>query len=318
MKYIIRRVVSTIPTLIIVSLIIFSLMRIIPGDVAAMILMGPEGEGSATEEQLAIVREELGLNDPLPVQYLKWMGGVITFDAGESLWSGEPIYSEIGKRIGLTLQLGVMATTVSIIVAIPSGIIAAVKRGTWADYVSRVFSIMGLSIPSFWVGVLILLALVTYFSWTPKLGYVGFLDDPAGNFQQMIFPALALGYIQAALVARMTRSSLLEVLQEDYIRTARSKGLMERTVIIRHALRNSLLPVVTIIGVGMANIIGGTVVIETVFNLPGMGRYLVDAIYRRDYPVVQTLVLIFAFGFAITNLMVDLLYTKLDPRITYS
>lgn len=318
MKYLIRRIVATVPTLILVSLIIFALMRILPGDVAAMILMGPDGEGSATEEQLAIVREQLGLNDSLPVQYLKWMGGVITFDAGESLWSGEPIYSEIGKRIGLTTQLGIMATVVSIIIAVPAGVVAAVKRGTWADYVSRIFSIIGLSVPSFWVGVLILLGLVTYFNWTPKLGYVGFFEDPSGNFQQMIFPALALGYIQAALVARMTRSSLLEVLQEDYIRTARSKGLRERTVIIQHALRNSLLPVVTIIGVGMANIIGGTVVIETVFNLPGMGRYLVDAINRRDYPVVQTLVLIFAFGFAITNLLVDLLYTKLDPRISYN
>jgi peptide/nickel transport system permease protein len=317
MKYIIRRVASMIPTMILVSLIIFTLMRVLPGDVAMMILMGPDGEGSATPEALATVREQLGLNDPLPVQYVKWMGGVVSGNAGESLWSGEPIYSEIGKRIGLTLQLGLLATTVSLLIAVPSGVVAAVKRGRWPDYASRIFSIMGLSIPSFWVGVLILLALVTFWGWSPRLGYVSFYEDPWGNFQQMIFPAIALGYIQAALVARMTRSSLLEVLQEDYIRTARSKGLKEGTVIIAHALRNSLLPVVTIVGVGMANIIGGTVVIETVFNLPGIGRYLVDAIFRRDYPVVQTLVLLFAFGFAFSNLLVDLLYTKLDPRIVY-
>ena len=318
MRYVVRRLAATIPTVLLVSIIIFALMRVLPGDVAAMILMGPEGEGSASEEQLQVIRTELGLDDPLPLQYARWIGGLLVLDVGDSLWSGEPVFTEIKTRMGLTLELGLLATLVSLVIALPSGVIAAVRRGTWMDYSARLFSILGLSIPSFWVGVLILLFLVTVFDWTPPLGYVGFFEDPWANFQQMIFPALALGYIQAALVARMMRSSLLEVLREDYIRTARSKGLRETRVIGRHALQNSMLPVVTIVGVGMANIIGGTVVIETVFNLPGIGRLLVNSIFHRDYPVVQTLVFMFAVGFTLTNLAVDLLYTRLDPRIRYT
>lgn len=319
MKYISQRLVSLIPTLFIVSLIIFGLMRVLPGDVAQMILMGPEGEGgAATAENVAKLKAELGLNDPLPVQYVKWIGGLIVLDVGNSLWSGEPVFNELLSRFPLTIELGALATLFSLSIAIPTGVIAAVRQGTWMDYASRIFAIVGLSIPSFWFGVLIILGLVTYFGWTPPLGYENFLDDPLTNLKQLVWPALALGYIQAALVSRMTRSSLLEVMREDYIRTARSKGLLERSVIIRHALKNSMLPVITIIGIGMANIIGGTVVIETVFNLPGVGRFLVDAIGRRDFPVVQTLVFMFALIFALANLGVDLLYTKLDPRIRYA
>jgi peptide/nickel transport system permease protein len=316
MKYITRRLISIIPTLFIVSLIIFGLMRILPGDVAQMILMGPEGEGGAARaEDVARIKEQLGLNDPLIVQYFAWMGGMVTLDAGDSLWSGEPIFKELMSRFPLTIELGILATLVSLSIAIPTGVIAAVKQGTWMDYSSRVFAIIGLSVPSFWVGVLTILLLVTYFGWTPPLGYVDFFEDPRKNLQQLIWPALALGYIQAALVSRMTRSSLLEVMREDYIRTARSKGIKESQVVMRHALKNSMLPVITIIGIGLANIIGGTTVIETVFNLPGVGRYMVDAIGRRDYPVVQTLTFLFALIFALANLTVDLIYLKLDPRI---
>ncbi len=316
MKYISQRLLSIIPTLLIVSLIIFALMRVLPGDVAQLILIGPEGEGGAARaEDIAKLKAELGLDDPLPVQYARWMGGLITLDPGKSLWSGEPIFTELFSRFPLTLELGILATIVSLLVAIPTGIISAVKQGTPLDYGARVFAIVGLSIPSFWVGVLILLTLVTYLDYTPPLGYTGIFEDPVRNLQQIVWAALALGYIQAALVSRMTRSSLLEVLREDYIRTARAKGLIERRVIIGHALKNSMLPVITIIGIGLANIIGGTVVIETVFNLPGVGRYLVDAIGRRDYPVVQTLVFLFAAIFALANLVVDLFYVRLDPRI---
>lgn len=192
------------------------------------------------------------------------------------------------------------------------------KQGTWLDYGSRIFAIIGLSVSSFWIGVLLILFLVTYFSWTPPLGFVNFIDNPVKNLQQLIWAAIALGYIQAALVSRMMRSSLLEVMREDYVRTARAKGIDERRVIVRHALRNAMLPVVTIIGLGLANIIGGTTVIETVFNLPGVGRCLVDAIAHRDYPVVQTLVFLFAVIFAMANLIVDLMYVQLDPRIRLS
>ena len=304
-----------IPTLLIVSWVIFWLMRILPGDVAALILLGPGGEGSPSPQDIAQLREQLGLDRPLVLQWLDWMVGMFTLDVGPSLWSGEPVFKELFTRLPLTIELGVMATTTSLMIALPMGIIAAVKRGTWMDYASRVFVLGGLSIPSFWVGVLIILALVTFFGWTPPLGYVSLTKDPVVNFQQLIWAALALGYIQAALVARLVRSSLLEVMREDYIRTARAKGIRDRNVVIKHALKNSMLPVITVVGIGLANIIGGTFIVETIFSLPGVGRFMVDAINHRDYPVVQTLTFIFALMFALTNLVVDMAYGILDPRI---
>jgi peptide/nickel transport system permease protein len=290
-------------------------MRILPGDVATLILLGPDGQGQPTAAEIAALREQLGLDQPLAMQWAQWVVGVLTLDVGDSLWSGKPVFAELLKRLPLTLELGVMTMTISLLIAIPMGVIAAVKRGTWMDYASRIFVLGGLSVPSFWVGILIILALVRYFSWVPPLGYAPLVEKPVQNLQQLIWPALALGYIQAALVARIMRSSMLEVLREDYIRTARAKGAKEQAVIIKHAMRNSFLPVVTVIGIGVANIIGGTVVVETVFNLPGVGRYMVDAINHRDYPVVQTLTFIFACSFALMNLLVDLVYGVLDPRI---
>ena len=315
MKYIARRLMSVIPTLLLVSWMIFWLMRVLPGDVATLMLIGPEGTGQPTAAEVSALREQMGLNDSLPVQWLDWMVGMFTLDVGPSLWSGEPVFKELFRRLPVTIELGIMATTTSLLIAIPMGIIAAVKRGSWMDYASRIFVLGGLSIPSFWVGVLIILALVTFFGWTPPLGYMAFTENPVVNFQQLIWPALALGYIQAALVARLMRSSLLEVMREDYIRTARAKGVRDRNVVIKHALKNSMLPVITVVGIGLANIIGGTVIVETIFNLPGVGRFMVDAINHRDYPVVQTLTFIFAFIFAVANLSVDLAYGVLDPRI---
>ncbi|MGH2587044.1 MAG: ABC transporter permease [Dehalococcoidia bacterium] len=317
LRYLTRRLIVLVPTLLLVSLIIFGLMHILPGDVATMILMGPTGESGARPEDIAKITKELGLDRSLPVQYADWMLGVITLDAGDSLWSNEPIFREIGRRLPLTLELALLSTLVSLLVAIPTGIVAAVWARSWLDYSARVFAIAGLTLPNFWVGTLIILFLVYQFGWTPPLGYTGFFEDPWRNLQQLIWPALALGYYQAALVSRMTRSSLLEVLREDYVRTARAKGLREWAIIGRHALRNSLLPVVTLAAIQFGYTLGGTIVMETVFNLPGVGRYLVDAIAHRDYPVVQTLVLIFAVTFALINLLVDLLYTRLDPRIRY-
>jgi peptide/nickel transport system permease protein len=317
-RYIARRLIFLIPTVVFVSVIIFSLMRVLPGDVARMILIGPGGEGVAREEDIAKLRQELGLDRPLPVQYLAWMRGVLTLNPGISLWSSEPIRQEIATRLPLSMQLALMAGAISLVVAIPSGIISAVRQRTVLDYGTRVFSIAGLSLPNFWVGTMIILFLVYTFQWTPPLGYRGPLEDPWANFQQLIWPALALGYNQAAIVSRMTRSSLLEVLREDYVRTARAKGLAEWVVIIRHAIRNALLPVVTLSAIQFGYTLGGTVVMETVFTLPGVGRYLVDAIAHRDYPVVQTLVLMFAMIFVLINLAVDVTYTKLDPRIRYT
>ena len=317
-RYIVRRLIFLVPTVIMVSLIIFGLMRILPGDVARMILIGPGGEGVAREEDVAKIRETLGLNRPLAVQYVDWLWGVITLDAGKSLWSSEPVFRELGRRIPLTTEIALLATAISLLVAIPTGVLSAVRQGTWIDYSTRVFSIAGLSLPNFWVGTLIILLLVYQFRWTPPLGYVSFFEDPWKNIQQVIWPALALGYSQAAIISRMTRSSLLEVLREDYVRTARAKGLAEKAVIIRHAIRNALLPVITLAAVQFGYVLGGTTVMETVFNLPGVGRFLVDAIGHRDYPVVQTLVLMFAMIFVLINLVVDILYTQLDPRIRFA
>jgi peptide/nickel transport system permease protein len=317
-RYITRRLIFLIPTVLFVSIIIFALMNVLPGDVAQMILIGPMGEGAARPEDIAKIKEQLGLDRPLPVQYADWIAGVVTLDVGRSLWSNEKVFDELARRLPLSIELAIMATVISIVIAIPSGVISAVRQGSWIDYSTRVLSIAGLSLPNFWVGTMIILFLVYQFAWTPPLGYVSFTEDPWKNFQQLIWPALALGYGQAAIISRMTRSSLLEVLREDYVRTARSKGLAEKTVIVRHAIRNALLPVITLAAIQFGYILGGTVVMETVFSLPGVGRYLVDAIYHRDYPVVQTLVLLFALIFVVMNLIVDITYTKLDPRIRYS
>lgn len=315
MRYVARRLLYLIPTLLLVSIIIFWLMRILPGDVATLILIGPEGNRVPTPEQIAQLNRELGLDRPLIVQYFDWLFGVIVLDAGKSLWTDEPVFTELFRRLPLTLELGLLSTTISTALAIPIGILAAVKRGTMADYTVRSFAVLGLSMPSFWAGILIILLLVKYFGWIPPLGYKGPFENPVANLQQLIWPALALGYSNAALVSRLVRSSLLEVMREDYVRTARSKGLKESHVVIRHALKNSMLPVITIIGLGIAGIVGGTVVMETVFSLPGVGRFMVDAINHRDYPVVQTLTFVFAVIYALTNLIVDLSYGFLDPRI---
>jgi peptide/nickel transport system permease protein len=317
-RYISRRLFSLVPTVLFVSVIIFYLMNILPGDVAQMILIGPGGEGAAKPEDVAKLKVELGLDRPLPVQYADWMLGVVRLDVGRSLWSSEPVFGELAKRFPLSLELAVMSTTIALLIAIPSGVIAAVKRGTWMDYSARIFSVIGLSMPNFWVGTLIILFLVYRFGWSPPLGYVGLMKDPWKNFQQLIWPALALGYGQAAIISRMMRSSLLEVMREDYVRTARAKGLNFWSVISRHAIRNALLPVVTLASIQFGYILGGTVIMESVFSLPGVGRYLIDAIAHRDYPVVQTLVLLFAMIFVLINLITDIAYTKLDPRIRFA
>lgn len=314
-KYLVTRLAALVPTLLLASFGIFLLMRVLPGDVAKMILIGPDGTGSPRPEDLAALRASLGLDRPLAVQYFQWILGLVRLDVGDSIRTQRPVFEELFKRLPVTLELGLASIVTSLAIAVPVGVVAAVKRGTWLDYVSRVVGIAGLSVPPFWIGIVMILILVQYFKWTAPLGYYALTVDPVKNFQQLIWPILALGYAQAGLVSRLVRSSLLEVMREDYIRTARSKGLPEMTVVLTHALRNSLIPVVTVVGVGFARIIGGTVVVETVFALPGLGRYMVDSINVRDYPVVQTAVFMFALVFALANLAVDLMYSVLDPRI---
>lgn len=316
-EYIFRRLLLMIPTLLGVSLIIFTIMRVIPGDVAALIATRG-GEGIATEQEIADLRQKLGLADSLPLQYVKFVGGLLKLDVGDSLWSGRPVINELVSRLPLTLELAVVSVLISLIIAVPIGVLSAIRQDSWVDYLFRVVSIAGLAMPNFWIGVLIILFLSLYFRWIPPLGYTDVFVDPWKNLQQMIWPAVALGYRLSAIVSRMTRSTMLEVLREDYIRTAWAKGLRERAIIFRHALKNALLPVITITGIQLGGLMGGTVIMESIFTLPGVGRLLIDSINQRDYPVVQTIVIMLAFIFASVNLIVDLAYAWLNPRIRYS
>jgi peptide/nickel transport system permease protein len=305
-----------VPTLLGAASLVFLIMRVIPGDVALLVLGGDQA-GHIDSKQLAAVRQQLGLDQPLLVQFGTWLWGVLRLDFGTSLWTGQPVVEELLIRLPLSLQLALMATMISVLIAIPFGMLAAVRQDTWVDYLIRVISLGGLAIPSFWVGILCILFLVIYFGWGPPLEYTPPWIDPWANFSQMVWPVVTVGYRYAAVTTRMTRSTVLEVLREDYIRTAWAKGLRERAVVIRHALKNAMLPVITLIGTEFAFLIGGLVVTETVFTLNGVGRFVVDAVAHRDYPVVQALVFLIAFGFVIVNLLVDLTYAWFDPRIRY-
>jgi peptide/nickel transport system permease protein len=313
--YIAKRLLLVVPTLLGVASLVFLIMRVIPGDVALLILGGDAG--AIDPKQLAAMRQQLGLDQPILVQFGQWLWGVVQFDFGTSLWTGQPVIEELLIRLPLSLQLAFMATIVSVLIAIPLGMLAAVRQDTWVDYLVRVISIGGLAIPSFWIGILCILFLVIYFGWGPPLEFTPPWVDPWANFQMMVWPVVTVGYRYSAVTTRMTRSTVLEVLREDYIRTAWAKGLRERAVVIRHALKNAMLPVITLIGTEFAFLIGGLVVTETVFTLNGIGRFVVDAVAHRDYPVVQALVFLIAFAFVIVNLLVDLTYAWFDPRIRY-
>ena len=313
-QYIARRMAMAIPTLIGVSFIIFIIMAIMPGDVALARL----GE-AANPETLQIVREQLGLNDPWYQRYGRWVGDMVTFgDLGESVFrQGVKINDLIAEHFPVTLNLAVYTMIVAILLGVPLGTISAMRHNTWVDYVLRVFSIVGLSVPVFWLGIMIILAQVTWFNWSPQVQWVSPFDDFWSNIKQMFWPSVTLGYFQVAFIARMTRSSLLDVLYEDYMRTARAKGLRERTVTIRHGLRNAVIPVVTVGGLQFIALLGGVVITERVFNLAGWGTLLVQGVFNRDFALVQTLVFIFAAIVIVANLITDMLYAWLDPRIRY-
>jgi peptide/nickel transport system permease protein len=313
--YILKRLLLIIPTLLGAATLVFLIMRVIPGDVALLILGGDQGQ--IDQKQLVAMRQQLGLDQPLIVQFGTWLWGVVRFDFGKSLWTGQPVVEELLIRLPLSLELALLATMVSVIISIPLGMLAAVRQDTWVDYVIRVVSIGGLAIPGFWVGILCILLLVIFFGWGPPLEFTPPWINPWLNFQMMVWPVVTVGYRYAAVTTRMTRSTMLEVLREDYIRTAWAKGLAERSVVIRHALKNSMLPVITLVGTEFAFLIGGLVVTETVFTLNGVGRFVVDAVAHRDYPVVQALIFLTAFSFVIVNLLVDLTYAWFDPRIRY-
>lgn len=313
-RYIVNRLFLAVPTILGATVIIFLIMRVIPGDVVDTIT----GEsGTVSEARREELREELGLKDNLAVQYGKWIRDLVVLDPGDSIVSGQPIIEQVRPRILVTAELAVGAIVFSALIAIPIGTISAIKQDTWIDYVMRVISIGGLSLPSFWLATLVILMLSRYFNWLPPLEYQDIWEDPSSNLRQMFWPIVIVGYALSASVSRMTRSSVLEVLREDYVRTARAKGLSSFTVSIRHVLRNALLPVVTISAAQLGNLIAGSVVMETIFVLPGMGSYTVNAIAQRDYPAVQFSVAFMALVFVMINLLTDLSYGFLDPRIRY-
>ena len=311
-----------IPTVVGAGAIVFFLMRVIPGDVC--LVRWVDYGIHFDQEVVDICRNELGLNNPLHIQFFDFMKGLLTFDFGISMWTWQPITEELKPRFALSLQVAIMATSFAILIAIPLGVISAIKQNTWIDYVARTFSIAGIALPSFWLGILIIQGLLIYSQawfgepWMPPIMYVSPFEDPIANLSQLIWPAVATGYRYSSVTMRMTRSALLEVMSEDYIRTARAKGLREKIIINRHALKNAFLPVVTVIGIEFAFLMGGLVVTEQVFNLNGLGRLLVESVLNEDYNMVQALVMVMVTLFVCVNFAVDLLYAWLDPRIRYS
>ena len=312
--YVLKRVISLVPTLIGVTILVFLMIRLIPGTVVDQ-LIGTEAR--VDESTKAAMREFFGLNQPLYVQYWTWVSGLLRGDLGQSWRSGLPVSKMIFDRLAVTAELGLLALAVSLLVGIPLGTVSAIRENTPLDHVVRIVSLFSLSIPIFWQAAMLILAFSLWFNWVPPVDYAPPTKDPVANLTQMMLPAIVLGTVVAAQVMRMTRSSLLEVLRHDYVRTARAKGLAERLVVRRHAFKNALIPIITIIGVQIGYLLGGAVVTEEVFTLPGVGRLVLNAVYERDYPLVQGAILFIAALFMLSNLVVDLLYAYLDPRIRY-
>ena len=317
-QYIVRRLLLFIPTMILATVMVFALFWVVPGDAAMMILTGEEGEGGRVNtEDLEQLRKELGLDRPIHVQYGEWVFNLLKGDLGTSIWYRTPVMDELKDRFLVSMELAVMAILMAFVAAVPLGVISAVKQDTKVDYVSRIFVLIGIAMPTFWIGILMVYGLAYFFNWLPPLGYASLWEDPLTNLQQLVFPALALAFHDLAFTARVTRSSMLEVMREDYVRTARSKGLRERTVIGRHTLKNALLPVITVSGYQFGRLLGGVIIIESIFVVPGVGSFLIDSIIHRDFVVLQGVVLLTAAVVLFLNLVIDLFYGVLDPRIRF-
>ncbi|MBA2760285.1 MAG: ABC transporter permease [Chloroflexia bacterium] len=312
LKFIINRVLLMIPILIGVSLVTFIIVRSIPGD-PVRILIGFDQQ--ATPEQIDNIRESYGLNQPLPVQYLYWMGHILQGDLGSSLRTDRPLTTELGLRLPVTAELTIMAAVIGAIPALILGVAAAMKRNTRFDWMTTAFTMIGISVPNFLLATVLVLVFSFHLRWLPPVGYVPFTEDPVQNLKTMILPAISLAMPFMAILMRFTRSSVLEVVSQDYVRVARAKGLSQRRVLMRHILPNAGIPILTIAGIQVAALLGGTVIVEQIFGLPGVGRYIYDAIANRDYPVVQSVVLVLATIFVIVSLVVDVLYAVLDPRL---
>lgn len=311
-RYIVRRILLLIPVTFLISLLTFSLLRLLPGDATLSLLQGSRDQAAAAK-----LRESLGIDQPFHMQYLRWIGGVLRADLGVSLRDGTPVINDIARTFPVTLELTILASLISGLIAVPLGVISAVYQDRFPDYAGRILSILWLSVPGFWLGTLILVAGARWFQWAPPLRYTSFFDNPWLNLQQFFLPALCIAAYSAAAMTRLTRSTLLEVLRQDYVRTATAKGLSGRAVIWGHALKNALIPVITVMGIQVAFLLGGAVVIESVFSLPGLGRLTINAIQARDYPLVQAIVLFVAMMVVVVNLLVDLIYAVIDPRIRY-
>ena len=315
LRFIIRRFLSTIPVLILVSMLTFSLTNVLGGD-PLLALLGEEV--TLTPESEAIMREELGLNDSLVVQYVNWFRGAIRGDLGTSIQSGQPVTEALKVRLPVTIQLAALAWGGAVVIAIPLGMLAAIRRNSWEDHTATALALSGVATPSFWMGLMLILLVSVWFRLLPPSGFVSILDDPIEGLKHLALPAITLGVNLIGSITRQTRSSMLEVLGQDYVRTARAKGLKERVVISRHALRNAMLPVVTILGLQFANLLGGTVIIEQVFAIPGVGRLALGAVFAQDLPVVQGAVLLAAMATLLGNLWADVMYSVFDPRIRYN
>ena len=315
--YALRRLGRFIPTLILTTLIVFVLFFLVPGDAALVILTGEEGAGAVTDEDIARMRHELGLDRPIHVQYGSWIWGILRGDLGTSIWYQTPVIDELKDKFVVTVELSIFGIAMAFLMAVPLGIISAVKQDTWPDYISRIVSLVGIALPTFWLSILMVYFLAYTFNWLPPLGYASLWEDPWLNLEQLFFPALAIAFHDLAFTARVTRSSMLEVLREDYMRTARAKGLKEMAVVGRHALKNAILPVVTVSGYQFARALGGVIIVETIFVVPGLGRFVIESILHRDFVVLQAVIVLTAAVVLTLNLVIDLLYGILDPRIRY-
>ena len=318
-EYLIRRLLFGVVTLFTVSALIFALLRIAPGDVALMIAEANSGgEGiDVSEEDLDKIREKLGLNAPLHIQYITWIKGYVVGDWGDSLFTGRDVFDEFKLKFPVTLELVIFSQVIAILLGLPAGIIMALRQDSWLDYTIRVTSLAGLSLPSFWSATLLLLGGAYFFTWNPELGSFKLTEEPWQNIQQFFWPSMMLGYISASTKARMMRSTMLEVLRQDYIRTAKAKGLTEYVVTARHALKNAFIPVITVIGITTALALGGSVVMERVFSMPGLGSFILEGMLARDFPIVQSITLFFAISVVFVNLLIDISYGWFDPRVRY-
>ncbi|MEM7003051.1 MAG: ABC transporter permease [Pseudomonadota bacterium] len=310
--YILRRLLALLPTIFFASLIVFLSVRLIPGDIIDLMLAQND---IATAQDRARIEAALGLDQPLMTQYIKWVGQVLQGDLGTSLWQNTPVTEQLRETLPITFELGLLALLVALSVAIPVGIYSAMRQDTAGDYIARSFSLLMLAIPGFWLGTLVMVFPSVWWRWSPPLEYVPFFTDPIANLEHMLVPAILLGLSMSAVTMRMTRTMMLEVLRQDYIRTARAKGLGENLIIARHALRNGLIPVVTLIGLQAPLLIGGAVILEQIFVVPGMGLMLLEAVFQRDYPVISGIFLVVGFGVLLINLLVDLSYGFLDPKV---